>query len=484
MPKKAVAIFFLLAFLGAAIFVYLTFPRTKEEIPTSNNQRPFPSAPVPSPNTPTTPNGVPVPETVPHPNVPPVKPGPTLHAMAWASGAEAQKLEAEADAFGAATGRRVALTIDSDMPSYLADLKQALASDSPPDVILVAARDFCGLDPTRDLADVTPMPDTAPRTLAAFTVAGRIKGAPDEFSVDVLFYNRSYFDQVCLGYPDRHWNWDIMEADARAIDSRNLKSDGGQPVYALELPADFDFWNILCTQAGHPALDQDVWHLADDNTKETQMRALDFIHEVFQQYTITAPLPKAGQPPGSLFAQQRAALLVAPSELTATLPAIPYKITLLPQDMNRATLARVNGWAVTTHSADKDAARILAAYLANQAVHAGWSSVRKPVAADEGTPRGPFATRRSVRRSSRALNRSRRAWRNSLISRSIPWPATAIRKRTTSTHKSRRSSSKWCRRPSAMRCRRPSPSRCPKSRTSRNSAGCKSAGGPDNSLSG
>ena len=382
MPKKAVATFFLLALLGAAIFVFLTFPRTKGEIPTSNNQRPFPSAPMPAPNTP---NSVPVPETVPQPNVPPVKPGPTLRVMAWASQAEAQELEAEADAFGAATGRHVGLTIDADLVTYRADLQQALGSNAPPDVVLVSARDFCGLDPERDLADATPMTDTAPRAVAAFTVAGRIKAAPDEFSVEVLFYNRSYFDQAGIGYPDRHWNWDIMEADARAIDSLNLKDPTGQPIYPLELPADFDFWNILCTQAGHPALDQDVWHLSDDNTKETQMRALDFIHEIFQQYSITAPLPKAGQPVGSLFAQQRAAILIAPSDLTATLPAFPYAFTLLPEDMDRASLARVNGWAVTTHAPDKDAARALAAYFAAHPVHAGWSSVRKPTSA-EGSP--------------------------------------------------------------------------------------------------
>ena len=100
MPKKAVALFFLLAFLGAAIFVYFTFPRTKEEIPASNNQRPFPSVPGPGPNS------VPVPETVPRPNTPKVPPGPTLRVMAWASGADARTLEAEADAFAAATGRR------------------------------------------------------------------------------------------------------------------------------------------------------------------------------------------------------------------------------------------------------------------------------------------------------------------------------------------------------------------------------------------
>ena len=91
MPKKAVALFFLFAFIGAAIFVWFTFPRTKDEIPKSNNQRPFPSAPEPSPNTP---NSVPVPETVPHPNPPKVLAGPTLRVMAWASETEAPALEA------------------------------------------------------------------------------------------------------------------------------------------------------------------------------------------------------------------------------------------------------------------------------------------------------------------------------------------------------------------------------------------------------
>jgi ABC-type glycerol-3-phosphate transport system substrate-binding protein len=374
-PKKAVAVFFAFAFLGAAIFVYLTFPRTKEEIPTSNNQRPFPSAPVPSPNVP---NGVPVPESVPHPTVPKVPSGPSLHVMAWGTEAEAQALEAEADAFGVATGRHASLTIDADLGNYRKDLAAAMASDSPPDVVLVSARDYSGIDPQRDLADVTPLAESAPRSVAAFTVAGRVKAAPTEFSVDVLFYNRAFFDQAGIGYPGPHWNWDILEADARALDTLRLKTAAGQPVYPLELWPDFDLWNIFCTQAGHPALDQNVWHLSDDNTKETQMRALDFIHEIFTGLSVTAPLPKPGAGSASFFAQQQAALMIAPSAMRASMPAFPYDITLLPQDMQRASLARVNGWAVTAHAPDKDAARALADYLSWQPVHAGWSSVRKP----------------------------------------------------------------------------------------------------------
>jgi ABC-type glycerol-3-phosphate transport system substrate-binding protein len=373
MPKKAVAIYFLAAFVCAVIFVYFTFPRTKEEIPQSNNQRPFPSAP-PTP----TPNSVPVPETVPRPTTPTVPPGPTLHAMAWASGAEAQILEAEADAFGEATGRHISLLIDGDVASYRADLRQAMASNTPPDVCLVVARDFSGLDPNRDLAEAPPpMIDSSPRSITAFTVGDQIKAVPDEFSVDLLFYNPSYFDQAGFGYPGPHWNWDILESISRGIASLKLKDPSGQTMYPLELPADFDFWNILCMQAGHAALDQTVWHLGDADTKDSQVRALDLIHEIFQEYAITAPLPKPGEPPGSLFAQQRVAILIAPSELSATLPQFPYHVTVLPSDIGRANLARINGWAVTTRSSDIPASRVLAEYLAWQPVHSGWSSVRK-----------------------------------------------------------------------------------------------------------
>lgn len=370
MPKKAVFIFFLLAFIGAALFVFFTFPRTKDEIPKSNNQRPFQSEP----------GNVPVPETVPHPNTPtpPPQHGPTLHVMAWAHGEETKTLRAAADAFEAATGSRASLTIENDEAAYRRDLQQAINTGTAPDVCLIGARDFSGLDPTRDLASVTPASGTSSRSISAFTAGSEIKAVPDEFSVDVLFYNADHFDRAGIGYPDRHWNWDILEAMSRALVSLNLKDASGQPIYPLELSADFDFWNVLCTQAGHPALDANVWHLADFDEKDAQMHALDFIHDIFHEFTITAPLPKSSAQSGQLFAQQRASLLIAPSEFNASLPKFRHAFTLLPGEINRGSVARVNGWAVSAQSPHLEEARALAVFLARQPVHAGWSSVQKP----------------------------------------------------------------------------------------------------------
>jgi ABC-type glycerol-3-phosphate transport system substrate-binding protein len=201
---------------------------------------------------------------------------------------------------------------------------------------------------------------------------------PDEFSVDMLFYNARQFDEAGIGYPDRHWTWDIMEAITRALASLKLKDNAGYPVYPLELPADFDFWNILCMQAGHPALDRDKWHLAESESRDSHLRGLDLIHEFFHELSVTAPPDRTGAAPGLYFAQERASLLIAPSEIAASLPNFRHGMTLLPSDLSRASLARVNGWAVTTRSSQPQAAQALAQFLSGKPVHVGWNSVRPP----------------------------------------------------------------------------------------------------------
>jgi len=386
-PKKAVAVFFLLAFVGAGVFIYVTFPRNKDEIP-KGNVRPS-VLPGPGPQTPNVPNGVPVPENAPAPNAPKVPPGPTLHVMAWATGAEARNLSEETDAFAAATGRAVALTLEPDAASYRRDLQQAFVTGTPPDLCLVSSRDFSGLDPAEDLADLDDQyAGSSPRAAAAFTVNGKLKAVPEEFSVEVLFYNPELFDQAGIAYPGSHWNWDMLEADTRALTSLQLKDAKGKPTYAIELPANFDLWNILCAEAGAPALDLDAWRLTDSGKKAAQMHALEVLRELFQQYAITPPSGKNPALLGQYFAEKRAALLIASSDVAATFPpTLHYGMTVLPRDLTLATLASVNGWAVPAKSSQADAAQLLAQYLTQRQVHAGWSPVQAPPPdADEDSP--------------------------------------------------------------------------------------------------
>ena len=164
-----------------------------------------------------------------------------------------------------------------------------------------------------------------------------------------FFYNSSQFDQAGIGYPGPPDMGHSRGRCAEALDSLKLKDASGRGIYPLELPADFDFWNLLCAQAGHPALDLGVWHLADPETEGLRrMRALDFIHEIFPGTGASRPpLPKAGEPPGRLFIQQRASLLMPRLLIVAAvMSSFQYSFTLLPRDMAQASLAQVNGWAV------------------------------------------------------------------------------------------------------------------------------------------
>ena len=376
MPRRAVAIYLILALLGAAIFVYLTFPRTKDQIPTSNNQRPF--AEPPSPN----PGNAPVPEAPPHPTSPASPHGPTLRVMAWASPAEAQALGDQLDAYGAQTGWVASLTVLNDEASYRQEMATALASPTPPDVCLINARDFSGADPARDLGSVPADGGAASRSLAAFAVDGTEKAFPAEFSVDLLFFNPAAFNRAGIAPPGPHWNWDVMQAMAHALGTLKQTTAAGETVYPLEVPADFDFWNLLCAQAGHPALEAGTWHLADANGRDAELRSLGLIRDFFGDRNATAPLPADGSEPGRYFGQQRAAMMIGPSELVASLPNFGYQVTALPRDMCAASLARVNGWAVTARSGQPQAAQALAAWLAHQPLHAGWSSVRTDAAQD------------------------------------------------------------------------------------------------------
>ena len=212
----------------------------------------------------------------------------------------------------------------------------------------------------------------------------------------------------------------MLEADARALTALHLKDSAGQPTYALEMPADFDFWNILCAEAGRPALDLDAWHLADADAKESQMRGLELIHNIFQGLAITPPSGKGAGPPGLLFAQQRTSLLIAPSDLTASLPAsFHYGMTVLPRDITPATVANVNGWAIPAKSTP-GRRRARAGAVSDRPARACRLDVHQLLLPPTIHP-PPYATRRSRRRSCRESIRTPRAWRNISTSRSICW---------------------------------------------------------------
>ena len=148
----------------------------------------------------------------------------------------------------------------------------------------------------------------------------------------MLFYNELHFDRAGIGYPDRHWTWDVVEGIARALGSLRMKNDAGQPIYPLELPLILIFGTFSARKRGTRRSTSGSGTSLAHDTRESQMHALEWIHLFFCGLTVTAPPTKPGRMPGALFARQRSSLLIAPSDFAAALPKFRYAFTLMPAD--------------------------------------------------------------------------------------------------------------------------------------------------------
>ncbi len=382
-PKRALAIYFSLAFLGAALFIYLTFPVHPTKLSTSHNQ------PVPRSTTPPVSrvdeNGRPIFVNIPSTPAAPTT-GIVLHVLAWGQGNAPERIQQEINLFMHNTGTAATIVLNPTFTGFKNALAAAISAHQPPDVILLDATDYDSLGH----ADLLPLPVPANLSPAANILTGTLIrngslfAAPDEFSIDVLFYNPGFFDQVGIGYPGPHWTLDIMEGDSKALTFAKLLSPEGSRIFALETPSDFSLLNLLSTEAGAPILDSAGWHLGESKFAPAHIRALEFFQTYFKDLDVVVPMTNNETEPGDLFVKSRACLLIAPIETRARLSEnsdLRFELTRFPQDLRPSTNLRVNGWAVLKSTQHPKEASALAQALCLLPAHDGWITAA-PVASD------------------------------------------------------------------------------------------------------
>jgi ABC-type glycerol-3-phosphate transport system substrate-binding protein len=375
-PKKALLIYFGLAFFFAVIFVWFTFPGSvPNKFSISKNQ------PEPRNSTPPLVQPEGHPQFVTIPTTPPAPAtGVVLHILAWGQGEAAERLQQQIDLFSHDTGIAATEVMANTEADYQKALAEAYSSGAVPDVILVNGADFSGLTPARDLL---PLPAAPGRVLSSvagtFVRNGQNWAQADEFSVDVLFYNKSCFDRVGLGYPGVHWTLDTLQGISRGLTISNLLDPEGKRIFALELPCDFQLWNLLSKEAGHALYDNSGWHITNSDAQISQQRGLEFFQTYFRDLDVCAPLTNDELAPGDLFFQGRACLLIAPIEAWARFQQnglLRWDVTRFPQDLTPSTNLRVQGWAVTKLSRHPTEAIRLVQALGNLPLHDGWVAIK------------------------------------------------------------------------------------------------------------
>ncbi len=290
-------------------------------------------------------------------------PGPKLRVMAWANpygGARAAGAHRCLCRRDRPRGRPEDRE-RSPLP-YANDLRQAIQSSAPPDVCLVAAREFRR---ARSLGrfrrhEARPGHRAAQPRRPSHRRPAHQGGAGRVLGQRPLLQPGLFRPGGHRLSPGRTGRGTSSRPTRARLQSLKLKDDAGKPIYALELPADFDLWNVLCTQSGHPRAGTSARGTSPTSTRRKRRCARwKLIHEIFQGPQHRGAGAEAGPGGRRAFRQTTGGASSSarrtsprPSRISATVSRCCRRPT-----SSAPALARVNGWAVTARSPDKDASR-------------------------------------------------------------------------------------------------------------------------------
>ena len=160
--------------------------------------------------------------------------GETLLWGMWGSPEEIETHQKVADAFMAANPD---VTVElwaqpwGDYFTKLQTLWAANDAESIPDVLFLSPVPRYAADGV--LEDLEPYIEASGMDLNDYwngalettSYQGSIYGFARDLGIEVLYYNKSHFDDAGLSYPDESWTWDDLRAAAEAL---TIKSDSGR----------------------------------------------------------------------------------------------------------------------------------------------------------------------------------------------------------------------------------------------------------------
>jgi ABC-type glycerol-3-phosphate transport system substrate-binding protein len=234
---------------------------------------------------------------------------------------------------------------------------------NPSDPTLTTAID---LAPFLAQGAVVKQEDYFSGTLEAFTIEGKLRALPYGLDPWMLFYNRDMFDMAQAQYPQAGWTWNDFVETAAMLTKADEGIYGYAPVNGF-----VDAFLFIQQHGGR---------LVDETNKPTfnepkTLEAMEWYARLYQEYKI-APTPKealslygAGNY-GNGMMNSQIAMWIAPLSLRLSNDSSNWKFNLsavtLPRDETAFTLALFEGYAISSHSKNPDAAWKWVAFLSQE----------------------------------------------------------------------------------------------------------------------
>ena len=266
--------------------------------------------------------------------------------------------------------QRVDLLVDVTVETaYSANLRAALESDSPPDLVAVDSFAFPDLAAAGLLlpADerLGSADDFYPLLADAFVWEGKRYCLPREVRTLALVYNRAQFAAAELQPPRA---WDEMRTAAEAVTDLNTGSFG------LIVSPDLSRWLPFLYQAGGALVDANGQVVIDSPAAAA---AIDFPLTLFRDNFAGQPAESNSGWAGEVMGKGKGGMAVEGNwivpYLAAEFPDFAYGIAPLPSGTGgRGTVAFTSCYAVSARSRNPDDAFALAVWLTSPEMQREW----------------------------------------------------------------------------------------------------------------
>jgi multiple sugar transport system substrate-binding protein len=199
--------------------------------------------------------------------------------------------------------------------------------------------------------------DYWPALLESASYNGSIYGLPRDIGVEVLYYNKTIFDEAGVPYPAENWTWDNFRAAAEQL--RSVESSGRVARYALGMEG--GKYGLWINQNRGTILD-DMRNPARCTLAEPPARqALQFFADLMRN-NLAMPDAQLSQSGGdaAVFQSGLAAMIIQNASRVSAFNAakMNYGVQVLPipRDGRRAASAGGAAWVMSAQSDNKEAA--------------------------------------------------------------------------------------------------------------------------------
>lgn len=196
-------------------------------------------------------------------------------------------------------GVRVVNEPVSNQAEYREKVITAIASGSPPDVLLLDGIDVPSFAQAGVLLNLTPFAARAglaldqffPNVLSMFARGDSVLAFPKGFSPVVYYYNRALFDAAGIPYPEDGWTFDEFLQTAKAL-TIDRDGDGAPEQWGTAVDRRFHTWQAMIWSGGGDILMPDGRRASGALDAPATVRALEFLTSLATEHKV-APRPNA-----------------------------------------------------------------------------------------------------------------------------------------------------------------------------------------------